>query len=397
MTTDSAVPAAPLEGRWDLEATDVQGIERALVTLRKQYGSAAAAREGHAGTRNSVANLVIYAASDADAEQATATMSQLAGAHPSRTILLIAGLEPDEPGVRASVSAACHMDGAKRICYEEIRLHARGRSGLHLRSIVDPLLIADLPVFLWWTGDPPFRDAVFLTLARLSDHLVVDSAQFATAPTTLARLGRLVADDSVPSTIRDLNWQRLTSWRELLAQLFDPPTMTELLSNIRRVRIERASLEGGASSSPAQALLLAGWLATRLDWEPIRRSESTFSGGHRLRLRGGGHDVNVDLRGEFQKQALPGDVQSVHLEADSGDQAVVFTITRSADQEHAWTSLIVHGGAPQQRTVNFRTPSDAELVGDELESQERDTVFEESVEMAGRLAALLSTAPETAR
>ncbi len=47
--------------------------------------------------------------------------------------------------------------------------------------------------------------------------------------------------------------------------------------------------------------------------------------------------------------------------------------------------------------MNFRTPSDAELVGDELESQERDTVFEESVEMAGRLAALLSTAPETVR
>lgn len=387
MTTDPLTKDAPLEGRWDLEASDVQGIEKALVALRKEYGSAAAAKEGHAGTRNSVANLVIYAASDEDAELATATIAQLAGAHPSRTILLIANLAPEVPGVRASVSAACHVDGGQRICYEEIRLYARGRSGPHLRSIVDPLLIADLPVFFWWTGDPPFRDEVFLTLARLSNHVVLDSAQFHAPTTTLARLGRLIADESVPATVRDLNWQRLASWRELLAQLFDPPAMTALLPHIRRVRIERASREQGTHSSPAQSLLLTGWLATALDWEPSKPGDQTFAGAHRLHLRGHGHEVLVDLRAEFHRHAHPGDVQSVHLEAESGDQAVTFTITRSSDHEHAWTSVIVDDAPPQERNVNFRTPSDAELLGDELESQDRNLLFEEAVAMAGRLAA----------
>ena len=78
---DGTSPAGG-EGFWEREATDVQGIEKALVALRKEYGSAAAAKEGHAGTRNSVANLVVYAASDEDAELVTATMAQLAGAHP---------------------------------------------------------------------------------------------------------------------------------------------------------------------------------------------------------------------------------------------------------------------------------------------------------------------------
>lgn len=380
---------ADAEGFSQLEASDVQGIEKALVSLRKQYGSAEAAKEGHAGTRNSVANLVVYAASDEDAELVTETMAQLAGAHPARTILLIASLEPDEPGVSASVSAACSLRERQRICYEEIRLHARGRSSPHLRSIIEPLLIADLPVFLWWSGDPPFSDDVFLTLARISNHVVIDSGQFRSPAATLARLGRLIADESVSATVGDLNWPRLASWRELLAQLFDAPAMTALLPDVTRLRISRAIPEKGAHANPAQSLLLAGWLATRLDWEVSRKAERTFAGTFRIPMRGNGHDIMVELRTEIRHEALPGDVQSVQLQSDGGEQAATFTLRRADDQEHAQTSTVIKGTPAQKRSVNFRTSSDAELLDDEIETLDRDPIFEEAVQMAGRIAALL--------
>src|SRR5947209_1325131 len=98
-----------LEGFWEIDATDVPGIEKALAQLRKQYASAQAVQEGHAGTRNSVANLVIYAGSEDDAAHATTTMQELTGRHPARTILLISDLEPGPPSVTASVSAACSV------------------------------------------------------------------------------------------------------------------------------------------------------------------------------------------------------------------------------------------------------------------------------------------------
>src|SRR5437016_12361770 len=104
MTAPSA-----LEGYWEIEAGDVPEVEKALVRLRKEYASAEAVQEGHAGTRNSVANLVIYAGTEEDAAHATETMQALAGRHPARTILLLADLEPGAPGVRASVSASCTM------------------------------------------------------------------------------------------------------------------------------------------------------------------------------------------------------------------------------------------------------------------------------------------------
>ena len=56
MTGSAAEAAAQAgEGFWEVEAGDVHAVEKALVNLRKQYASAEAVQEGHAGTRTSVA------------------------------------------------------------------------------------------------------------------------------------------------------------------------------------------------------------------------------------------------------------------------------------------------------------------------------------------------------
>jgi len=389
-TTISADGREPAdEGFWQTEASDVPGIEKALASLRKQYASPAAASEGQAGTRNSVANLVIYTGSEEDAARATAVMTELAGRHPSRTILLIADLAPGTPGVHASVSASCRLGAGRRICYEEIRLRAAGASGPHLRSIVDPLLISDLPVFLWWTGDPPFRHDAFLALARLSSRVLIDSGSFRTPAATLQRLGRFMEDDTIDVPVGDLNWNRLAPWREILAQLCDPPTVGELLPQIRRVRIERATRGESNEAPTAQSLLLAGWLASRLDWEPGRAAEETFSGAYRLRLRSAARDVVVELRGESARDARPGDVQGTYIEADSGEHRAAIDITLAGEQEHAFTSVSLDGARPNERSVRFPAPDDATLLGDEIDRLDADRIFEEAAEMSGRLAALL--------
>jgi len=387
--TDPYSNSVDREGFWEMEATDVHGIERALEALRKQYASPQAMAEGHAGTRNSVANLVIYAGSDEDAAEATAAVSQLAGRHPSRTILLIAGLAPGTPQVKASVSAACQLDGSRQICYEEIRLHASGRSGPHLRSIIDPLLISDLPVFLWWTGDPPFQDAVFRTLAGLSNRVLVDSAVFRSPGATLARLGRFMQDDAIDASVGDLNWNRLGSWRELLAQLFDPAATAALLPHVRRVRLERASSDDQGAASPAQSLLLAGWLASRLDWETGAAAERTYAGAYRMRLRNRGRDVLVELRDEPKNGAQPGDLQSLQLELEEGARSATFTIARAPDQAHARTSVTIDGSPAQERTVRLESAGVAVLLAGEIEDLDPDRTFKEAAQMAGRLAALL--------
>ena len=61
--------------------------------------------------------------------------------------------------------------------------------------------------------------------------------------------------------INDLNWLRLRSWRESLATAFDPPERRNSLKEIISLDID---VKG---NHPVQGLLLAGWIADRLNWK----------------------------------------------------------------------------------------------------------------------------------
>ena len=82
----------------------------------------------------------------------------MAERHPSRTILL--GPKPDagKNRIDATVTLECYtVPGSERnICSEVIELELHGMRAKAPASIVEPLLITDLPVFLRWRGEPPW-------------------------------------------------------------------------------------------------------------------------------------------------------------------------------------------------------------------------------------------------
>jgi len=59
--------------------------------------------------------------------------------------------------------------------------------------------------------------------------------------------------------LRDLAWMRLRPWQDMIANFFDDPALLGELFSIRRLHI--------ASGSDSEAFYLAGWLASRLDWQ----------------------------------------------------------------------------------------------------------------------------------
>ena len=62
----------------------------------------------------------------------------------------------------------------------------------------------------------------------------------------------------------DLAWLRTTPWRERLAASFDLPSRLTALRHIAELEIRHQE------RSSASSLLLAGWLASRLDWDRAR-------------------------------------------------------------------------------------------------------------------------------
>lgn len=177
--------------------------------------------------------------------RARRVLAGLAERHPARTIFLV-----PVPGRTSGVAAdaVIHdfaIGGGREVLSEVIELRLSGEAARHPASVVLPLLISDLPAFCRWRGRPDWDGQALAEIIDVCDRLVVDSSEWPGLPGAYDRLSGLF--DRV--VVSDLAWRRGLPWRSALAERWP---------GIRRT--DRLVIEGPR----ADALLLAGWLRSRL-------------------------------------------------------------------------------------------------------------------------------------
>ena len=369
---------------WGAQTTSIDALERELARLRR--AAVAHARErGQTLGRASVLNLVVYSEREVHARRAARTVADLALRHPSRAIVLLG--DRDRDGVVASVQLHCHVpqsDGAQPVLYEQILARVRGDFDERVASVVIPLLVPDLPVFLWWTGTPPSDARHLDDLVTLADRFIVDSADFARPDQTLPEIARLARHRVA---ITDLNWARLTHWRELIAQFFDVPTWRPFLDGITGIRAGFAVDMDGRDIHPSQALLLLGWLSSRLGWRPVESLAPSEAGGLLFRMgRADGAPIMVRLRPRFERGLDAGDMSGIRIQAAYGRETAEFVIKRAPDERHATATAIIGGVVRSERVVPLPALGIRELLGEELAIARNDHVYEVA------LAALMALA-----
>jgi glucose-6-phosphate dehydrogenase assembly protein OpcA len=178
-------------------------------------------------------------------EAAEDVLAGLAERHPSRTIVLFP--QPDaEDGIEASVQVDSFPQGeGRKVCTETIRIRLGGSRAAAAASVVQPLFLPDLPVFMRWRGLPPFEERYFEELAGVVDRLIVDSTEWPGLPGPYARLAGFFDH----AAVSDIAWARTSRWRAQLASLWPG------IADVQRVKV---------TGTEAQACLLAGWLRSRL-------------------------------------------------------------------------------------------------------------------------------------
>jgi glucose-6-phosphate dehydrogenase assembly protein OpcA len=177
-------------------------------------------------------------------EAAEDVLAGLAERHPSRTIVLFP--QSSAGGLEGRVdSDVFPMSEGLMVCTDTIRIRLRGTSAAHPSSVVEPLLISDLPVFLRWRGVPPFGDSAFEELIQVADRLIVDSTEWPGLPTPYARMAEVF--DRI--AVSDIAWARTSRWRPMLASLWPE------IAKVEQIKV---------TGTEAQAQLLAGWLRSRL-------------------------------------------------------------------------------------------------------------------------------------
>jgi glucose-6-phosphate dehydrogenase assembly protein OpcA len=342
----------------------VEQIEHELGQLRMN-------EDGTLGLRASVLNLIVVT-DEESAGEITRSVSNIAGRYPSRAIVLISDPEERETNLDIRLSAFCSVrgGGGAQVCAEQITIHAEGPPAEHLESLAGPLLISDLPVFLWYPGPFSPSSPEFAGMANLADRIIIDSAAANDCERSLREIAGLLDRTEMPA-IGDLQWVQLSPWRALVAELFSSPERAGELDKLREIEILHAP------DGECRALLFVGWLASALDWSLMDATRT--ADGREVRFAGPSGEVTAEM-----SPASP-DARFRQVRLYSDDYG--FEVARSRDLSEARTVITKDGEQLAERTVHLGHFDLGVLLGEELQYRGRDELYEAAlrtvVEMLG--------------
>ncbi len=397
--------AQPVPGAsWQAHVHDVNEITAHLNAIWREHGAGRSGGQATAdptsdapGTavfaRAATLNLIAAARNRTDAERARQTIAALSNIYPSRATILLAdpareSSEASGMDVRIELMEQVAARGRPAIVFETVTVDVSTKDERQLASIASPLLVPDLPDFLWWAADTTDSGALFANLIDICDRLIVDSAIALDTANTLQMLRRFSRAPREHASLGDLAWARLSPWRRLTTQFFDTPETLAILN-----QIDEATLTYGNSphqwSGFSSALLYAGWLGSRLNWRtpgellPVRGEPNAWRATLRAGSAGQQREVTLTLRPTARPLAASTLVE-VRLAA-SGGQGANFTVERLDAGEIATTSHSADLPA-MVRTVFSPLPHEADLLAEELRGFGHDPIFEAALELAAELA-----------
>ncbi len=391
-----------LESYWETDTLDTGAIHDELTRLWTEVGGprhggqapgemiAESVPGGGGLMRANTLNLIAVAENADYAELITESVSQLRDFLPSRTVIFNTDGCADRKHtwhVRVQLSEARNKGSdSPTLRFETITISPDPKVAGHLASLVSPLMISELPTFLWWPSGDFANSPVFQDLVEIVDRLIVDSAQLGNDARALAQLRTLLDDEDDPS-VGDFTWLRLQPWRQLVAQFFDPQEVQPALETIAQVNITYAPSREDRGSGLAAALLTVGWLASRLNWEILEPLERRKSGGWTAPLR----SVNNGSKVRHVQVRLSPDqsiesrfsLRSVEI-VSIDDHEGVFRVMRT-DKDDLITSSETANAPYVSRVVYARWLSSVEMLGEELQRFGPDSILEDAIRFATRM------------
>lgn len=407
-TETSATKTRPVIGTsFEADSLDTGDIHDQLNLLWAKLGGPPKAGQGpgelvaepHFGggglMRANTLNLIAVARNQREATLVTDTVARLRDFLPSRTIILVSRRD-DEDEQKAAHAYRVDLELKEQVTgtdapafrFETITISTDMSKIGHLASFVSPLLAAELTDFLWWPGGDFSRSPLFDDLSRIVDRVIVDSAHLGNDSSGVATMRELLDDEDAGSPIiGDFTWLRLAPWRQMIAQFFDPPDVQQCLGSIEDISIAYADIREDGSSGLASALLLVGWLGSRLGWDVMDRLEKRKSGGFTAPLRavdanGRGREISLRLVPDLSPYARFS-LRRVVIAA-GGEHPGAFKIERT-DADDMITSSETKSVPFVSRMVYARRPTSQQMLGEELQRFGHDRIFEDALRFATRL------------
>lgn len=280
---------------------------------------------------------LIVATDEADGGfAASQTISDLMHEHPGRGIVITVS-DKAEHDIEARVTAQCWkpFGKAQQICCEYIEITTRPESWPKVGPTLVGLTAADLPVVLWCR----LRAALSPLATRrqvagleavmdLSTKIIIDTRgeELETALDVVAEWrakGRLLSD---------LEWTRLTPWRQPLAQVFDNTARANKFPSFHTVEVAY-----GGDKPTSGVYYMAAWL----------------SAPHRARVsivKGDGEGAGI------QRIRLTSDAETITFERTAAE-CCTLSSTNGAQRKYSFTDGPIERLMNEELSVTGMDPS----------------------------------------
>jgi glucose-6-phosphate dehydrogenase assembly protein OpcA len=274
------------EGVWSAQDTSPAAVEAALRKLLMERHE-----ESDAYVPARVLNLIAIVDREWKGEIQN-RLERVGRFHASRTVLCAFEDRRDTLDAYVTMTADREPGPGEIVALEErIELDIGPKHLSRLAPIVDPLIVPDLMTVVW---SPHGHDEAIDELIGLAQVVLVDTVTSPEPGAALRRTRQLCEH----AYVVDLAWVRSMPWRERIAAMVDPPAYRPFIHRVSGMTVRFHP------ESTTAAVLLLGWLASRLGWELPTPFEPEADGLLCSRAQRG--DETIALRLEPAPQDVPG-------------------------------------------------------------------------------------------
>lgn len=367
---------------------NVNEIEKELKCLWEKAAQTTAL-DG-AVSRACLSNLIIYSEDLKDEEIVTQIFADFMGKHPARAIFIIAEPKSNESKVEARASTHTHTSsgGPKSRACEQITLHVSGLAVTNIASVVQPLLVADLPVYLWWRGNFLTQKPLVEKMLAFVDRFIYDGVTWVNLQYTVPQVSDYFEKYSDRVGFTNFNWSRLRPWREYAADFFDPGVFEKEIWDINRVRVEYMALPGLEEGYRFRAILFISWLAAQLEWRHLRAKAKDGSVAFQFENK---KNEKVDTELVLLPQSSPKaqSIQKIVMGVEKEDGLQQFIIQRNHEDRVMILSCRNGENTSILRKVPYTDSNPADLLFRELGRRVRKGTFEKTFKLASSLVQMI--------
>lgn len=214
-----------------------------------------------------------------------------------------------EPAVRA-----CGGEGSTINC-DSLKIRVGGSELAKVPFLILPEMIPDLPIYLIWGEDPTKDDVIFSRLEKMTDRVIFDSEGSSCLQTfSKALIKRL---SLLHCELVDMNWIRISSWRRLIAEVFESPERLKDLSQADTIKIfYNPRISDAVHHTDIQAIYLHGWLAALLGWEfqSLKKEDKVIT----IVCNNGSKEIISVLTPKEDPNPSPGTIFGMEVHAENG-------------------------------------------------------------------------------